>query len=70
MIPARQPSPVEEAHKTGWTSGVRHDAGIVFVPNGPTCVLVLLSRDLSDGSAGIEAFAHVSRMIYDAFTDS
>jgi beta-lactamase class A len=66
MIPARLPDGVEVAHKTGWITGVRHDAGIVFVPGGPTYVLVLLSRNLSDVSAGVETLSRVSRVVYDA----
>jgi beta-lactamase class A len=54
------------AHKTGWITGVRHDAGIVSVPGGPTYVLVLLSWDLEDPEAGVEALAQVSRIVYDA----
>jgi beta-lactamase class A len=66
MIPARLPDGVEVAHKTGWITGVRHDAGIVSVPGGPTYVLVLLSWDLEDPEAGVEALAQVSRIVYDA----
>lgn len=66
LIPAQLPEEVEVAHKTGWISGVRHDAGIVFVPNGPTYVLVLLSRNLSDVPAGVEVLARISRVVYDA----
>jgi beta-lactamase class A len=66
MIPARLPDDVSVAHKTGWITGVRHDAGIVSVPDGPTYVLVLLSWDLEDPEAGVEALAQVSRIVYDA----
>jgi beta-lactamase class A len=66
MIPAHLPDSVTVAHKTGWITGVRHDAGIVFVPDGPTYVLVLLSQNLSEAAAVIEAFAQVSRTIFDA----
>lgn len=66
MIPARLPAEVEVAHKTGWITGVRHDSGIVFVPDGPTYVLVLLSRALSDVPAGVDALARISRLVFDA----
>jgi len=66
MIPARLPEEVKIAHKTGWITGVRHDSGIVSVPDGPTYVLVLLSRNLSDVPAGIDALAHISRLVFDA----
>jgi beta-lactamase class A len=70
MIPARLPNEVEVAHKTGWITGVRHDAGIVFAPDGPAYVLVLLSRHLSDVPAGVETLARISRIVYDALRSS
>jgi len=39
IIPARLPSGVEVAHKTGSITGVQHDSGIVFLPGGPKYVL-------------------------------
>jgi len=66
MIPARLPDSVAVAHKTGWITGLQHDAGIVFVPGGPTYVVVLLSQNLDDEDAGAAAFAQVSRMVFDA----
>jgi beta-lactamase class A len=68
MIPARLPDSVAVAHKTGWITGVQHDSGIVFVPNGRTYVLVLLSQNLEDEKAAIEAFARISRTIFDFLT--
>ncbi|MCS4116041.1 beta-lactamase class A [Salinibacter ruber] len=65
MIPARLPGSVDVAHKTGWITGLHHDSGIVFVPNGPTYVVVLLSQNLEDEEAGVEAFARISRLIFD-----
>ena len=64
IIPAKLPREVQVAHKTGWITGVRHDAGIVFPPNGHSYVLVLLSKGLSDEQAGIKAMATVSEMLY------
>lgn len=66
MIPARLPEAVEVAHKTGWISGVRHDAGIVYVPGGPTYVLVFLSKGLGAGRTGKDACARVSRRVFDS----
>ncbi len=68
MIPARLPDSVEVAHKTGWISGLHHDSGIVFVPDGPTYVIVLLSQNLEDEDAGVKAFARISRMVFDFMT--
>ena len=68
MIPARLPDAVEVAHKTGWIPGLHHDSGIVFVPDGPTYVLVLLSQNLEDEDAGVTAFARISRLVFDSMT--
>jgi beta-lactamase class A len=68
IIPAQLPSDVVVAHKTGWITGVRHDSGIVILPDGRRYVLVLLSKNLQDESLAIKAMAHVSRMIYDFVT--
>lgn len=65
MIPAKLPEDVKVAHKTGWITGVHHDSGIVFLPDGRKYVLVLLSKELSDEDAGVETLATVSKMIYD-----
>jgi beta-lactamase class A len=64
IIPAKLPQNVKVAHKTGWITGVRHDSGIVFLPDGRKYVLILLSKGLQDEKAGIAAMANVSEMIY------
>lgn len=64
IIPARLPKDVKVAHKTGEISGVRHDAGIVFLPDGRKYVLVLLSKELKDVPAAAAAMAQVSEMVY------
>jgi len=68
MIPARLPGEVEVAHKTGWITGVHHDCGIVFLPDGTAYVLVLLSKNAPDRDTVITAFADISREIYDFVT--
>lgn len=65
IIPARLPDNVRVAHKTGNINGLRHDAGIVFLPDGRTYVIVLLSKNLSDETAGMDAMARVSAMVYE-----
>ncbi len=65
IIPANLPKDVKVAHKTGWITGLHHDSGIVFLPDGRKYVLVLLSKELEDEKAGVAAMAHVSEMIYD-----
>jgi beta-lactamase class A len=66
-IPAKLPKDVKVAHKTGWITGVNHDAGIVFIPDGRKYVLVFLSKDLENDQAAVKSMAKVSRMIYQYF---
>ena len=68
IIPAQLPAEVKVAHKTGSITGVHHDSGIVFLPNGDKYVLILLSKDLEDFDQGTESMARVSRYIYDYVT--
>jgi len=65
IIPAELPAAVKVAHKTGFITGVHHDTGIIFLPNGKKYVLVLLSKNLKDEKAAIKAMAHVSKLIYE-----
>lgn len=64
-ISALLPENVRVANKTGSITGVSHDSGIVFLPDGRKYVLVILSKNLSDMKAGNNAIAKVSRLIYD-----
>jgi beta-lactamase class A len=64
VIPAHLPKDVKVAHKTGSITGVQHDSGIVFLPDGRTYVLVVLSKKLTNTKAGVKALAEVSEMIY------
>ena len=64
IIPAKLPKDVKVSHKTGWIKGLHHDSGIVYLPDGKTYVLILLSKNLKDEAAGVEAMASVSELIY------
>lgn len=64
IIPARLPAGVKVAHKTGSITGVRHDSGIVLLPDGRKYVLVILSKELENVEASVNAMAAVSEMIY------
>lgn len=68
IIPAHLPSQVKVAHKTGFITGVHHDSGIVFLPDGRKYVLVLLSRELPDFESGTALLATISKKIYDHVT--
>ncbi len=63
-IPAKLPKSVKIAHKTGSIAGVRHDCGIVFLPDGRRYVLVLLSKNIIDDVATAATMATVSDWIY------
>jgi beta-lactamase class A len=65
LIPKMLPTDVRVAHKTGSITGVEHDSGIVFLPDGRQYVLVILSKDLKDVEAGKKTIALISRRIYD-----
>lgn len=68
MIPAHLPEDVRVAHKTGWITGVVHDSGIVFLPDGRKYVLVILSKELEVNEMGTEAGAKISKIVYDWFS--
>jgi len=65
IIPAKLPSEVKVAHKTGWIKKLNHDSGLVNLPDGRKYVLILLSAKTEDEKAAIESMATVSKMIYD-----
>ena len=65
IIPAQLPAGVKVAHKTGSITGVRHDSGIVFLPDGKKYILVLLSKNMEDPEKGVEMMARISRLIYE-----
>jgi len=65
IIPVHLPETVKVAHKTGSITGVHHDSGIVFLPDGRKYVLVLLSKNLANFDTGTACLAKVSKMIYD-----
>lgn len=65
IIPAQLPANVKVAHKTGFITGIQHDSGIVFLPDGRKYVLVLLSRfNAADEPKVIDALASVSKLVY------
>ncbi|HAP36586.1 MAG TPA: serine hydrolase [Bacteroidetes bacterium] len=65
MIPAKLPPPVKVAHKTGSITNVQHDSGIIFLPDGRSYILVVLSKNLASNKEGIEAISSISKRIYD-----
>lgn len=65
IIPAQLPKNVKVAHKTGSITGVQHDSGIVYLPDGRKYILILLSKNLKNSKEGVETLATVSKLIYD-----
>lgn len=69
VIPLYLPKDVSVAHKTGFITGVHHDAAIVYLPDGRTYVLVLLSKNLNDFEKGTNQLAKISKSVYDHMMD-
>jgi beta-lactamase class A len=69
MIPAALPAGAVVAHKTGSITGVQHDSGIVFLPDGRKFVLVMLSKQLENARLGAESIAKAARIVYDAVAE-
>jgi beta-lactamase class A len=67
LIPALLPKDVQVAHKTGWITGVHHDAGIIYLPDGRQYVLVLLSKKCKNEAAAVQLLAMISSNIYNYF---
>jgi beta-lactamase class A len=65
IIPAQLPKSVKVAHKTGFITGVQHDSGIVFLPDGRKYVLILLSKNLKNAEEGVKTLAQISKLIFD-----
>lgn len=68
MIPAKLSPSVKVAHKTGSITNVQHDSGIVFLPDGRSYVLVLLSKNLASNKDGVDVLSSISKFIYDFMT--
>lgn len=66
-IPALLPEGTNVAHKTGNITGVEHDGGIVFLPDGRQFVLVLLSKNLENATDAKKLIGRISRKMYDYF---
>jgi beta-lactamase class A len=63
-IPAGLPAGTRVAHKTGWITGVLHDAAVVYPPGRKPYVLVVLTREIPDEKVARRLIADLSRMVW------
>ena len=63
-IPAELPPGTRVAHKTGWITGITHDAAIVYPKDGPVYVLVVLTGGIPDEPTAQKLIADLSRIVY------
>ena len=64
-IPAGLPPGTRVAHKTGWITGVTHDAAIVYPPGRKPYVLVVLTKGIPDRPVAQRLIADISRLVWD-----
>ncbi|HWR45305.1 serine hydrolase [Sporomusa sp.] len=62
-LPFFLPEETVIAHKTGTLPGVEHDAGILFLPDGPYTICVL-SADLTANYLGLQLVANIGKIVY------
>lgn len=67
-IPLLLPPDMKIAHKTGEVSGVRHDAGIVFLEDNPY-VICLFTKDVGNELAADRIIAEVSEIVFTYFSN-
>jgi beta-lactamase class A len=67
LIPALLPKEVQVAHKTGWITGVHHDSGIIYLPDGRQYVLVLLSKKCTNEVAAVQLLSKAAKLFYNYF---
>ncbi|GAB4126868.1 MAG: serine hydrolase [Ignavibacteriales bacterium] len=70
LIPKLLPTDVKVAHKTGWITGIMHDAGIIFLPDGRKYVLVLLTKNLADENSARLSLQKISYEVYKYFNEN
>ena len=64
MIPAGLPAGTAVAHKTGWITGIHHDAALVFPADGPPYVLVILTEGIADERDSAALGAEIARAVH------
>ncbi|MFN8571116.1 MAG: serine hydrolase [Gemmatimonadaceae bacterium] len=69
-IPAGLPKGVRVAHKTGWITGVLHDAAVVFPEGHSPFVLVVLTRGIPEEGKARAIIADIARLTWAALEKS
>ncbi|REL38944.1 serine hydrolase [Rhodohalobacter sp. SW132] len=67
IIPKYLPEELIIANKTGSISGVEHDSGIVYLPDGRSYLLIYLSKNVPDDEHSRDVGARISELIYDFY---
>lgn len=65
LIPAGVPVGTKVAHKTGWITGVTHDAALVYPPGRKPYLLVVLTKGIPDRAVANALVADISRMVWE-----
>ena len=64
-IPAGLPPGTRVAHKTGWITGVTHDAAIVYPEGRKPYILVVLTARIPDRAVAQDLMADISRLVWE-----
>lgn len=63
-IPAGLPKGTKVAHKTGFITGVLHDAALVYPSGRSPYVLVVLTRDIPEQAVARRLISDISRLVF------
>jgi beta-lactamase class A len=63
-IPAGLPPGTRVAHKTGWITGVTHDAAVIYPTGRRPYLLVVLTRGIQDRVVAQRLIADISRLVW------
>jgi beta-lactamase class A len=66
-IPAGLPPGTRVAHKTGWITGIVHDAAIVYPDGARPYVLVVLTRGIERREEAQGLIADISRLVWEVY---
>lgn len=64
LIPSTLPKDVVVAHKTGSITGVMHDSGLIFLPDGKVYTLVILGKGIENVPEVKKMYGRVSEAVY------